>query len=167
MSSIYDITRTRVGNWDITWGSYFVGGVDKVMPKMQLKTKPIKVGSVGDVVLGQRVIELAGSIDAELRERDLVALRALMPWYNSGGSPHTLPIVPAAIHKDLYDYAANLRLHPTDAADATQDINLAFAVPMLTPMSRDGVKDDFELASWIFFPDRAQLPTLYYGYIGA
>jgi hypothetical protein len=164
MSDTYNIARTRLGDWDICWNSVWLGSVDKVTVDLKLKLKPIKVGSMGDAVLGMRIIGLEGTVKAELREIDLTQYQNIIPW--SGTVTTALQLTPPVINADLYSYAHLLKLHPNDVGDATQDINLAFATPTFTPMSRDGVKDDLILAEWQFFPDRSQLPVKYYGYIG-
>lgn len=166
-----DATKTRLTNWSVKWkqagaGSAFdFGGVDNVKPNIKIVTKDVKIGTTGAAVLGKRIVSLTGTVSAELREIDLTTLQKLMPWFTSG----SIPLIPATVHKDMYDYAGLLTLHPDDlAADVlTQDLNLLKAVPTFTPMDGDGENDNFILAEWEFFPDRAQLPSLNYGYVGA
>lgn len=162
-----DLTKTRLGNYDPSWtaagGSLWaMGFVDRVTPNITIVTKDIKVGSVGDVVLGKRIIAVTGTVRIEAREVDLTAYQKLMPWYSSG----SIPLNPATIHKDLYDYAGLLTLHPTDVSGTGQDLSLVKAVPLITPMDRNGNDDDRVIVDFHFFPDRTQLPTLVYGYVG-
>lgn len=163
-----DLTKTRLGNYDPSWtaagaGSAFaLGYVDRVTPDITIVTKEIKVGSIGNVVLGERIIAMTGVVRVECRELDLTAYQKLMPWYTSG----SIPMIPSTIHKDLYDYAGLLTLHPTDVSGTSQDLSLVKAVPLIMPMDRDGEADDQFIVDFHFFPDRAQLPTLVYGYIG-
>jgi hypothetical protein len=161
----YNIARTRLCDWDVTWSSYSFGAVDKVTPDITIKTAPIKVGSVGDVELGSRVISVDGTVKVEMREIDLTALQGVMPWYTSG----SIPLNPATVHEDMYSYAAILNLHPTDVASGTltQDLNLLMAVPMIQMMEADGKTDGKVLVTFKFYPDRSQLPALVYGYVGA
>src|SRR4051794_17443083 len=108
---VYDPTRTRQGSYDITWSTYTAGGVDEVDPTgLVIKLQDVKLGSLGDIALGKRIIGLEGTIKAQLREVDVAAFRALMPWYTSG----SVPLTPATFNKDIYAYAAKLTLHPTD-----------------------------------------------------
>lgn len=162
-----DVTKTRLGNYDLSWtangGSLFaLGFVDKVTPDITIVTKDIKVGSIGDVVLGKRIIALTGLVRVECRELDLTAYQKLMPWYTSGA----IPLNPATINKDLYDYAGLLTMHPTDVSGTAQDISLVKAVPVIHQPDRDGVADDKMIVDFHFFPLRTSLPTLVYGYIG-
>ncbi|MGB7157120.1 MAG: hypothetical protein WBD40_03575 [Tepidisphaeraceae bacterium] len=166
----YDVTRIRLGNYDLKWGSYDFGLMDKVKPDIRMKTLPKKAGSIGDVELGEWIIGLEGTISGEVREIDVVTYQKLMPWWVSGD----ISLLPAVWHKDLYDYAAKLVLHPNDlpALTTTQDITLLKAVGMFVPAERDGGTPDKMMATFKFYPDRAQLVTsgsllLAYGYIGA
>jgi hypothetical protein len=173
-----DFSRLQVSDYDVTWGSYALGSVDKVTPKLTLKLKEIKVGTLGDVVIGKRIIGLEGTVEVECREIDIVAIKGLMPWSAAAGnaSPGTsvvqIPLVPALFHKDLYDYALALKLHPTHmGADVSTDMNLLKAVPHMSYLGeRDGVGDNKVLLEFEFFPDRGSLsgtpPTLSYGTIG-
>ena len=174
MSSEYNITRTRLGNYDVTWNSIFLGSTDKVDPALKLMLEPIKVGSMGKAILGHRIVGLEGDLKIELREIDLTLMTAIqpfganttgvnIPWGTNNGS---LLLSPAAINVDTYTLSHLLKLHPTDVANGIEDINLAFAFPTWTPMNRNGEKFDLVLANFIFYPDRAQLPNKYYGYIG-
>jgi hypothetical protein len=162
------VSRTRLGDWDAVWGSYSFGAVDKVTPDLSLKVKEIKVGTLGDVVLGMRIIALEGKIMIEAREIDATLMRKLLPWYSSGASAPLTPTLPA----DLYSYAALLTLHPTDIAAGTfdEDINILKAVPFFRPMERDGVADDKVLVTFGFFPNRAKAqaspPVLEWGFLG-
>jgi hypothetical protein len=159
----YNVARTRLTNYDVTWNSVALGSVDKVTPDLKMKTVPIKVGSVGDVVLGERIIALEGTIKVEAREIDRAQYAALMPWSSTG----SIPLLPATVHEDLYSYAEILTLHPIDLASATtEDITLIKAVPMVEFFDSDGKKDNNALVTFSFYPDRTQLPTLAYGYLG-
>lgn len=156
--------------YDVTWGTLDLGAVDAVKPDLKLKLAEKKVGSIGDIVVGHWIIGLEGTITVEAREVDLVQLQGLMPWYTSG----SIPLTPATWHKDLYDYAAKLTIHPNDLPilTLTQDITLLKAVPMIRPAERDGVKPDVLNIEFSFYPDRAQLVTsgsllTAFGYIGA
>lgn len=169
----YNFTRLRLGNWDLRWTKaggvlHDFGAVDKVTPDIEIVTVPKKVGSVGDVELGEWIVALKGTIRAELREIDLTTLQKLMPWWTTGN----ISLIPATWHQDLYDYAGLLTLHPSDlpTATVTEDVHFLKAVPMFQPMARDGVAPDKLLATFKFYPDRAQLvagaPLLSYGHIG-
>jgi hypothetical protein len=159
----YDLTRTRLYNYDVTWDSYAFGAVDEVAPDFEIKVKEIKIGSFGDVKVGERIIGLEGKIKVMAREIDITLLRKMLPWYTSG----SVPLLPATVHKDLYDYAKLLTIHPIDISGTTEDLTFLKAVPRFKPMQRDGTKDDVVEVNFEIFPDRTQLPTLVYGYVGA
>jgi hypothetical protein len=165
-----DLTKTILNNYVVSWGAsgsqYSFGAVDKVTLQLPLKTKPIKVGSMGDIELGQRVIGIAdgAKVQIEARQIDLTFLQKMHPWWSSGSIAKT----PAAAQVDLYTYAQLLTLHPNDVAAGTftQDVNLLKAVPMLSDEGRDGVGDGKDLVDFWIFPDRASFPTIVYGYYG-
>ena len=162
----YNITRTRLGDWDLTWNGIFLGSVDKVTPDLKIRTVPIKVGSMGDAKLGERIIELDGNVKAEAREIDLPFYQDFTAWNSTGTNAATLQLIPSTPNVDMYTYSQLLRMHPTDASDATQDLALLHAVPLITPMNRDGKKDDMCLVTFVFYPDRTSLPNKSYGYYG-
>jgi hypothetical protein len=175
-----DLSRTGVSDYDVTWGAYVFGAVDKVDPSgMKIKTKPIKVGTLGDIMIGERIIGLEGTLKIEIREVDQVTLKALVPWAATAGQATpgsaavSIPIIPATFHKDRYDYALPLKLHPTHLAssDTSQDMVLLKAVGNFVYLGdRDGVKDNALAAEFMFFPNRSDLtaspPLVNYGYYG-
>lgn len=158
-----DITQTRLTNFKVSWNGTYLGFVDKVSPNIKIITKPIKVGSMGDIALGSRVIGAEGVIRVEFRESIAALLTTLTPW--AGADKLLVP----ARGDDLYDYAALLTLHPEDLPDASKDEDLNFlkAVPN-SPflLERDGLADDKIVAEFAIFPDRAQLPELVYAHLG-
>src|SRR5689334_5858058 len=158
-----DLAKTRKGLYSVVWNAFDFGAIDSVEPDIELDTDELMVGSVGKVVLGRRIIALTGTIKVVAREIDAALFQKLNPWWSSG----PIGLTPATIHKDLYDYAQLLTIHPNDVdAATTEDINLLKAYPRFKPMKRDGVKDDLVEVEFEFFPDRAQIPALVYGYIG-
>ena len=173
-----DITRTQVSDYDVTWGSYSLGFVDKVAPALELVTKEIKVGTLGDIKIGERIIGLKGSVKVEAREIDVATINGLMAWNATAGTATpgsataSVSLVPKLFHKDLYDYAKPLLLHPTHMGSNTaQDLTLMQAVPHMSYLGeRDGVKDNVVSIEFTFYPNRADLlttpPVVNYGYIG-
>jgi hypothetical protein len=160
-----DLSRLRLGNFVCTWDTYDFGGVDKVKPKVSLKLHPVKVGSIGDLAIDDRIIGLDVDISIEAREIDLVLYKKLAPWYTTG----SVALTPSAVHTRLYQYAKALKFHPNDpevGTLATQDYNFIKAVPLFNPMERDGETDDVVLTGFKVYPDQSQLPLLIYGYIG-
>jgi hypothetical protein len=160
----YNIARTRLTDFNVSWATYDFGGIDEIRIRSVLTKKEIKVGSVGDVVLGHRVLGLDAAISFAAREIDLVYLKKVHPWWTSG----PISLLPAAALQDLYSYAGLLTLHPNDLAAGTvdQDRNYLKAVPLLDTSDRDGVNDDKDMVTFLLYPDRAQLPLKVYGYIG-
>lgn len=167
------ITTSKLGlsDFDVKWGTFEFGGVDKVTPKLQLITKPKTLGSVGAVELGQWVVGLSGSILVEAREIDHTFYEKTIPW-NSGSTTASIPLTPAALNADLYDYAAKLTLHPSGLATnvTNLDLTLLKAVPLSShPGERDGENPDVNVIEFIFFPDLTKLNSLkylVYGYLG-
>lgn len=158
-----NLSRTRLTNYTVTWNSVDLGAVDEIGVELEIGTKEIKVGSVGDAILGERVINMSGQITVDAREIDLDQLQDLMPWFTSG----SIPLLPGTVHKDLYDYAQLLRLHPIDqGATVTQDLCFIKAVPVIGFPEADGEEDNVLTVTFKLFPDRAQLPSLVYGYVG-
>jgi hypothetical protein len=157
-----DLTRTRVGNYDCTLGAYAFGAVDNVKPTIEIVKKEIKVGTIGNVVLGDRLIGANVAVEIEAREIDPALIKKLCPWWTSG----SIAFTPATAHIDFYTYAQVLNLHPTDVTGTAEDLNFVKAVPIFNPMQRDGDKDDIVLAGFRIYPDRSVLPNLVYGYVG-
>jgi hypothetical protein len=158
-----DITKTRLTNQDVTWASFNFGAIDKITIAPKPNLKPIKVGSVGDVILGHRLISLDFELKVEAREISLATLQAIMPWYTSGA----IPLMPTVAHTDLYSFADVLTLHPIDqGVTTTQDYNFLKVVPLIEDESADGENDNKLLTGFMVYPDRAQLPALVYGYRG-
>jgi hypothetical protein len=168
--SVYNPSRFRApSTYDLTWGSVFMGAADEVDPSgLEIETKEIKVGSMGQVPIGEWIIRLKGTLKAMLREIDIAQIQALMPWYTSG----SIPLLPATFHKDMYAYAQILTVHPQDVSGTAEDITLLKAVPTFKKPKRKGDDEATALETeWRFWPDRAQLttagsPVLAYGYIG-
>lgn len=158
-----DVEATRVCDWHVFVNEVFFGAVDQVNPDLMLKTKDIKVGTMGDVVLGKRLISVDGTVKVQAREIGLDKLKLAFPWWTEGTA------APLFMPGDLYDHAVKLRLHPTDLplTDRSQDLVLVKAAPLPgMKMPRDGEKDDVWEAEFVPFPDRARFPDKYYGYIG-
>lgn len=177
----FDPSRFKVSNYDVLWGSYPIGGVDKVTPDLKLVTKIIKIGTLGDVPIGERSIGLDGTIKVEAREVDLVQLKGVIPWSPAAGSatPGTaavsIPLISGVFHQDLYDLAKMLVVHPTHMlADTSQDLTLLKATPIIVYHGeRNGVADDMDLIEFRVYPLRtgsnslaSSPPMLNYGYIG-
>lgn len=164
-----DVTKFNLFDWDVTWGSFALGAVDKVTPKLSLKLKEKKCGTIGDVILGHWIVALEGSIDVEAKEIDHTFFEKTIPW-NAGQVNASVPIFPSSLNADLYSNAAKLVLHPHHLAanNTVLDLTLIKAVPLLLgPGEADGVEPNKTLLSFIFYPNRDDLATaLVYGWIG-
>lgn len=160
--------KLAITDWDVKWGTYGFGGVDKVTPDIKLVTKPKKVGSLGDVDLGAFIVGLSGSIKVEVREIDHTLYEQVVPW-NNGTVQTSVPLFVPSKPADLYDYAKVLVLHPSTLASNVTNLDVVLSKAVLLnsyPGERDGVNDDKNVFEFIFFPDRAQFPNLVYGTIG-
>jgi len=161
------ISDSRRTNWDVTWATVALGGVDEVNPDLSLVLADIKIGTYGDMVLGQRVVDMGGLISVQLREMTRTLWATLTPWYDhgAGGADPTadeVGIMPAP-GVDLYTHADALILHPhdLDGAVVTEDIELYKAVPITPPAQRrrDGVSDDVWTVQFAVYPDRDKIGT--------
>lgn len=161
-----DVANTRRTNWKVTWNSKDLGYVDKVDPSaLKLALDPINIGTIGKASLGSRFVGMEGTVKVQIREVTLAQLQQVIPWYSPGA---TFALTPT-VNKDVYDYAAALVLHPEDkGAVVTEDVTLLKAVPItVVNLARDGTKDDLWEVEFAVFPDRASLPSLVYGRVGA
>jgi hypothetical protein len=162
----YTPANTRKGAWDVTWNSVAIGAVDEVDPTgLMIKLDEIKVGSMGDTVLGRRIIGLEGVIKVQMREIVVANLQALMPWWSSGA----IALNPAANNVDVYTYAELLNLHPQEEGASTAlDINLLKVFPKIpVGWKRDGNNNELISIEFEPYPDRDQFPLKVYGYVGA
>lgn len=172
MTNTVNLGRTQVSDYDVFWNNYALGAVDKVTPDLKPVTKPIKVGTLGDVMVGERFIGLEGKITVEVREIDKAAAQQLLAW-NAGSATASVPFQPPSYHEDLYDFAQQLTIHPTFmGTNTTLDQIFTKAVPILLEGlgERDGVGDDKMKVEFRIYPDRAQLlaspPAVKYATVG-
>ncbi len=164
----YNASRFRApGDYDITWGSIFMGAVDEVDPSgIEMETKIIKV------VDGRRC---PGRMDrrpkGDDQGHDPGNRRDAVPELKTLVCVGLIPMIPATFHADLYSYAQKLTLHPTDVSGTAEDITLLKSFPMFKFPKRKGDDEDTHIeAEWRFWPDRSQLVPgsllLAYGTIG-
>jgi hypothetical protein len=166
-----DLTKQRLYNQDVKWNNAepsFVETVD--MSGLKFITKDRKVGTIGDVVLGEVFIAMEGVIKVEFSQIGAAMYRALMPWQVVD---EPVSITPPTLHKDLYDYAQALNLHPHDlpADNVTEDWVFVKTVPRLIGGKFDGVNWNNVSCEFRVFPDRTKAvdpttPLLEYGYFG-
>lgn len=157
--------------WDVSWNGVDLGYVDDVDPTgLEPILEEKKVGSLGDIVLGHWIIGLKGMIKSQHRQLPVTFYQAVSPWWSSGD----IALTPALWHKDFYDYAQKLVLHPNHIAAGTKtlDITLLKAVPMFKPPKRNNKPPELVEINWLLYPDRSQLVTsgsliAAFGYIGA
>jgi hypothetical protein len=158
----------RRNNWNVTFNSVDLGGVDEVDPDLELMLEPITVGSMGKAILGYRIIGLSkDEITVEVREITRAIIEKLIPW--SGGAGAAIDLSPP-VNTDIYAYAQVLLLHPNDVAGGTtsQDLEFLKAVPIQTMnLKRDGQADDVWQIKFKILPDRSQYPALKYGTVKA
>jgi len=161
-----DTTDLILSAYSVKWNSNDLGWVDKVEPKIELITKEKKVGSLGDVAIGEWFVGLKGVVSIEFREPCLDLAQKLMPWWSSG----VINMSPA-MSVDLYTYAQRLILHPREIAAGTLTNDLSFlkAVPHKPyQVNRDGNTPDVWALDFVLFPDLSKLATvgLVWGYVG-
>jgi hypothetical protein len=166
-----DVTQTRQCAWSVKWGAtgsqFDFGATDKVTVNLVVKKEPIVLPSLGNIVVGRRIIGLddGSSVTVLVRQVTAALFQKAIPWYTAGA----VSLVPATINADEYQYANLLTLHPSDvdAGTATEDLNLVKAVPVIQWPERTGTAADVVPIVFSLYPDRAQLPTRVYGYMGA
>ena len=161
-----DPTHLKLTAWDVAWNSNDLGWADKVTPKLDFITKEKKVGSLGNVPIGEWFLGMTGVVTAEFREIVLDLVQKMCPWWATGATMLT----PAA-GVDLYTYAQKLVLHPHDiaAGTLTDDLTLYKAVPLKPyAVERDGETPDKWAVDFKIFPDLSKLAALglVYGYYG-
>ena len=167
-----DITKTVRTNWDVLYNSVALGGLNKVdLSKLALLLEPVKIGSLGNMKLDDRVIGLEDGalISVEIREITRAKIEAALPWVSGTTVTGRIPLLPPINTLLSNAYAHALVLHPRGAADVNQDITLLKAVPVqLFNLSRDGTKDDVWELMFRLYPDMSITPPANpYGYIGA
>jgi hypothetical protein len=164
-----DVTQTRRSNYNVSWNSIDLGGVNKVdLSKLELLLEPVKIGSLGNMKLDDRFIGLKDEsiISVEIRQVTRTIIEKLVPWF-SGSTGALVPLVPP-VNTLIGTYAQILLLHPRDVADVSQDVKLYKTVPIQAfNLTRDGTKDDVWEIMFMIYPDITKLPNNPYGEIVA
>lgn len=161
------VSNTRRTNYDCTWNSVALGGVNKVdLSKLTLLLEPVKIGSLGNMKLDDRIIGLEDKamITIELREVTRAIIQKMMPWatQTTGAKLDFMP----AVNTLMASYAQALLLHPRDVADVSQDLSIYKATPVQAfNLTRDGTKDDVWEVMFMIYPDLTKLPNNPYGEI--
>jgi hypothetical protein len=165
-----DPSKLRHTTWIATWkaagGDVVLEATDEVDPGgLEMLFHELKVGVTGPAKLGERFVGAEGMISVEQREIDDVIQRKLTPWAGASGSYSLTP----DRGTDLYGYARELVLHPADlpAGTTTEDIHLVKTVPIIKRPKGDGEEDNVLAVEFWVYPDRAALPQLRYGFVGA
>jgi hypothetical protein len=147
----------RFTNYDGTWNSVDLGGVDDVKIDLKLIFTPIKIGSAGNLKLDDRFEGLGDDAHISLivREVTLARIKSLCPWEDGSGTVDLTP----PVGTNLYQYAHQLVLHPRDKGVATtEDVEVFKAVPVQSfQLPRDGVGPDKWEVIFNVYPDRAKL----------
>jgi hypothetical protein len=167
-----DITKTIRTNWDVKWNSLPLGGCNKVdLSKLALLLEPVKIGSLGNMKLDDRVIGLedGAMIGVEVREITRAQIELAMPWFAGTTVTGTIQLMPPINTLLANAYAHALVLHPRGEGDVNQDITLTKTVPVqLFNLSRDGTKDDVWELMFRIYPDLSVTPPANpYGHVGA
>lgn len=162
-----DVSKFLLFDWNVKWGSFDFGAVDKVNPNLVLEMKEKKCGTMGAAVLGNWIVGLSGIIQIEARELDHTHFEKTIAW-NSGSVTTSIPLFPSSFNADEYSYAQVLNLHPTHLASNVTNLDLNFikAVPRLPKLDADGENPNKNVIEFGFYPDRGQFPNLVYGYLG-
>lgn len=162
------VGNSRRTQYDVSWNAYDLGFLDDVKPDLPLKLDPIKIGSLGDVKLGDRILGLedGAKVTIVLREPIRLSFQKLAPWASQSAGA-ALDLTPPA-GGDLYTYAQVLLLHPRDQTGLTpatsQDISLTKTVPLKAfEIPRTGNDEDKWAVEFLIYPDRTQLPLIKYG----
>lgn len=160
--------NSRRTMYDVSWAAYDLGGLDDVKPDFALVLEAIKMGSTGNVKLGDRFVGLTddAKVTVVLRESVRATIQKLMPWASQVAAA-ALVLTPG-VNVDLYTYAQPLILHPRDRTGQTpatnEDLSLLKTVPIkAVEIPRTGNAEDKWEVTFLIYPDRAQLPALVYG----
>jgi len=141
-----------------------VGYIDQPKARKTQTTYERKLGAFGDMVLGDVITGVSVEIDVAMREITQANLARFFPWYSTGD---TIALAPTSIGTDLYDYAQVAVLHPSDAADTSEDWVLDKAVVLGDIEVEGDLLQDQSLPMTIrAYPDRSQLPDIVLGTIG-
>lgn len=163
----YDPTKVRRTAYDVTWDpsstNHNLGGIDEVRFECPLQFAAVKIGSAGNLKLGDRFIGLGDDarIITVVREVTLARIRVLFPWDDGAGEVDLTPIYGA----DMAALAKPLLLHPIDKvdglgnADTTEDITIFKALPIPSPVRRTGTDFDVWEVPWLIYPDLTKLST--------
>lgn len=162
-----NIAHKDLSNIESTWDGVNLGYVRSGdLSGFGLKYKELQVGEFGDIDVGAIIIGMNGLVKLELEQVKAATKQQLSPWWVSG----VVPMTPAIRHKDLYDYAKPLILHPVGTSGTAEDVSFLKAVPLWKPPKFDGKEFQIIEVEFRFFPDRALLATNgypTYGYHGA
>lgn len=126
--------NSRRTMYDVTWNAYDLGGLDDAKLDLAMLLAAIKIGSLGNVKVGDRFIGLTddAKITLILRETIRATIQKLVPWATQTAGAELVLTPP--VNTDLYTYAQPLILHPRDRTEQTpstdQDIELYKTVPI-------------------------------------
>lgn len=160
----------RPCEYAVLWKTLTVGWIKNVdMSKLEPLLIPKKVEEIGDLVIDELYAGITGVISSMIKQRDLASIRQLMLDAPGSGS---IPLFGTEQYKSMYSLSGLLTIHPTHMADATEDLNILHAVPIIKmPASTEGKNTQDIAVDWRLYPDHTELaetpPVLLYGYVGA
>lgn len=165
MADTFDMDNATCRTYDVLVNAANVGWVDDLEFTVTLTTKERIVKQLHGQVMGHRLLGVAARAKMTLREMTPANLAKAFPW-SDGSSP--IPLMPTGLGQDLYQYAVPVTLHPRDVSGAAEDITLLKGVCISGfTLKPDGENEDGNPVEFVFYPDRAQLPNLVLGTLGA
>jgi hypothetical protein len=163
-----DPADSRRTMFDVSWNGFDLGGLDDVKLDLTLKLDPIKIGSFGDVKLGDRILGYDDNAKVTIvcRKTTRTNFQKMAPWASQSAGA-ALDLTPPT-SGDLYSYAQALVLHPRDQTGlspaTSQDLSLLKTVPLRAfELPRTGTDEDKWTIEFLIYPDRSQLPVIKYG----
>lgn len=169
MAEEKNIAELAVTTYDVAINDVDAGYVDNPEVTETPIKRPIKLSQLFEQRLGSRVVGVDLSLKLRFRQIKCLNLARAFPWFDGVAGTNPIPLAPAALGEDLYQYAVPIVLHPRhlDAEDTDQDYTLLKCVPVGDhKRSGAGESDDAIEVEFEIYPDRDQLPAVVLGYIG-
>jgi len=135
-------------------------------PEIDIATQDIKTSQTYDQVLGRWVTGFSCEFDVILKECTLERLVVAFPHFSDTLGTDPIPLVPATLGVDEYQYGEKLILHPrSKGSDTKEDYVFSKAVPRFGKVANTA-EGRVIVIHFVIYPDRAQLPSIVIGYIG-
>ena len=156
--------------YDVSISGSDAGYIDEPEVTLEADRSEIRLTQLHKQLLGTRIRGVKGRLRMRFRQIKAANLARAFPWFDGTPGTDPIPIAPATLGEDLYQYAVPIVLHPIrlDAEDTSHDYTFPKAVPSGSHRrSGSGDEDDYIEIEWDILPDRADLPDVVLGWIGS